>query len=81
MNKPKSKTFSIRLTSEDMYRLDEIQKMRSEKLNKYQGMIKTNESWTDLIKHAIYRFYNETIEYFMYENQMYIKNEEKLPFE
>ena len=66
----KSKSFTIRLDQNDMYRLDKISELRASTLNQ-NNYIKLNESWTELIRHAIFRFYNETLEYFMYEDEMF----------
>ena len=70
----KSKSFTIRLDQNDIYKLDKISELRAETLNQ-NNYIKLNESWTEIIRHAIYRFYNETIEYYMYEKEMYIKSD------
>ena len=72
----KSKSYSIRLTATDMEKLDEIIKIRSQYLEKYQNYLIIKESWSDIIKTAITRMYNETIEYYMYDKEMYRKEEE-----
>lgn len=71
----KDKTITIRLDPADIYYLEELQNMRSEHLKNTLNLVNPVESISDLIRRAILRFYNDTLDYFIYEDpNMFIKS-------
>lgn len=64
-----SKVVSIRLTDTEFNYLKKIQEMRSDMMDSWAGKLKLQESDTATIKHAIYRMYIQTCEYWLDEQK------------